>query len=45
MKSEMLTNLAGRREWALIFDPDDDVMEKLQQFAKRNEYLKTSEKE
>ena len=37
MKSKLLTNIGGRREWAVIFDPDNEVMEKLQQFAKCNE--------
>jgi hypothetical protein len=33
MKSKLLTNIQGRREWAVIFDPDDEVMRSLKQFA------------
>ena len=37
MKSKLLTNIAGRREWALIFDPEDEVIEGLKRFAESNE--------
>jgi len=33
MKSKLLSNIEGRREWAIIFDPDDEVMAGLKQFA------------
>lgn len=33
MKSKLLTNIQGRREWAVIFDPDDEVMADLKRFA------------
>ena len=29
MKSKLLSNIEGRREWALIFDAKDEVMGKL----------------
>ena len=34
MKSKLLSNIAGRREWAVIFDTDDEVMVGLKEFAK-----------
>ena len=33
MKSKLLSNIQGRREWAVVFDPDDEVMAGLKQFA------------
>jgi hypothetical protein len=33
MKSKLLSDIAGRREWALIFDPGDEVMAGLKRFA------------
>lgn len=33
MKSKLLSNIQGRREWAIIFDPHDEVMAGLKQFA------------
>ncbi len=33
MQSKLLSNVEGRREWAVIFDPDDEVMAALKQFA------------
>jgi hypothetical protein len=32
MKSKLLSNIEGRREWAVIFDPDDEVMVGFKQF-------------
>lgn len=33
MKSKLLSNIEGRREWALVFDPDDEVTAGLKHFA------------
>lgn len=33
MKSKLLSEIAGRREWALIFDAGDEVVEELRRFA------------
>lgn len=33
MKSKLLSNIQGRREWALIFDSGDEVMNELKRFA------------
>lgn len=33
MKSKLLSDIAGRREWAIIFDTNDEVMSGLKQFA------------
>lgn len=33
MKSKILSDIEGRREWALIFDSDDEVMKELEHFA------------
>jgi hypothetical protein len=33
MNSKLLSNTAGRREWALVFDTNDEVMEGLKHFA------------
>jgi len=37
MKSKALSNLAGSREWALIFDSGDEVMREMKQFARSHE--------
>lgn len=34
MKSKLLSESDGRREWALVFDSGDEVMTKLKRFAK-----------
>jgi hypothetical protein len=33
VKSKLLSNIEGSREWAIIFDPDDEVMACLKRFA------------
>jgi predicted DNA-binding protein with PD1-like motif len=33
MKSKLLSNIGGRREWALIFDAGDEVADGLKRFA------------
>jgi hypothetical protein len=33
MKSKLLSNIEGRREWAVIFDSGDEVMEELKRFV------------
>ncbi|HEX3998710.1 MAG TPA: PPC domain-containing DNA-binding protein [Pirellulales bacterium] len=33
MKSKLLSDIAGRREWGLIFDAGDDCMTELKRFA------------
>ncbi len=33
MRSKLLSNIGGRREWALIFDADDEVIAELRNFA------------
>jgi hypothetical protein len=33
MKSKLLSNIQGRREWVLIFDPGDEAMKELKRFA------------
>ena len=33
MKSKLLSNIEGRREWALIFDSGDEAMKELKRFA------------
>lgn len=38
MKSRLLSNISGRREWALIFDEGDETMVELSRFA-ANEQL------
>lgn len=35
MKSKLLSNVGGRREWALVFDAGDEVMAELKGFAER----------
>jgi uncharacterized protein len=34
MKAKLLSNIEGRREWALILDADDEVMAQLEEFAR-----------
>jgi predicted DNA-binding protein with PD1-like motif len=36
MKSKLLDSVAGRREWAVIFDTNDEAMEELKRFAADN---------
>jgi uncharacterized protein len=33
MKPQILSDIKGRREWALVFDADDEAMGELQRFA------------
>jgi uncharacterized protein len=33
MKSKLLSDIHGRREWAMVFDPGDEAMAGLKQFA------------
>jgi hypothetical protein len=33
MKSRLLSNIQGRREWAVVFDDEDEVMADLKRFA------------
>ncbi len=33
MNSKLLSNIEGRREWVIVFDPEDEVMAGLKQFA------------
>jgi len=33
MKSKLLSHIEGQREWVVIFDPEDEVMAGLKQFA------------
>lgn len=33
MKSKLLSNIEGRREWAVIFDSGDEVMKELKRFV------------
>ena len=33
MKSKLLSNIDSRREWVIVFDPEDEVMAGLKQFA------------
>jgi hypothetical protein len=35
MKAKLLSKIAGRQEWALIFDPGDEVMTVLKSFAEK----------
>ncbi|MGH7995116.1 MAG: PPC domain-containing DNA-binding protein [Opitutaceae bacterium] len=35
MKSKLLSSTGGRREWALVFDPGDEVMAELKGFAEK----------
>ena len=41
MKSKLLSNIECRREWVLIFDPGDEVMAGLKQFAGASNRLLT----
>ena len=34
MRAKLLSNIEGRREWALILDADDEVMAQLEEFAR-----------
>lgn len=33
MKSKLLSKISGRREWAIVFDTEDEVMADLKEFA------------
>lgn len=41
MHSKLLSDIAGRREWALVFDPGEEVTAGLKRFAE-DEYLKAA---
>jgi predicted DNA-binding protein with PD1-like motif len=36
MKTRLLSDIEGRREWAVIFDADDEVVSQLEQFANQH---------
>ncbi len=41
MKSKLLSKISGRREWAIVFDTEDEVMADLKEFAEA-EHLTTA---